>query len=54
MVTIIDYGIGNLRSLEKAFQAVGAAPVRSGDPVRDREDYAAACCAAPSSGSRHT
>jgi len=30
---IVDYGIGNLRSLEKAFQAVGAAPVRSGDPA---------------------
>ncbi|MDX1531402.1 MAG: imidazole glycerol phosphate synthase subunit HisH [Rhodothermales bacterium] len=33
MLLLVDYGIGNLRSLEKAFQAVGAAPVRSGDPA---------------------
>ena len=31
-VTIIDYGIGNLRSIEKAFQAVGADAVRTDDP----------------------
>jgi imidazole glycerol-phosphate synthase subunit HisH len=31
-VLIVDYGIGNLRSLEKAFEAVGVRPVRSGDP----------------------
>ncbi|MEX0601615.1 MAG: imidazole glycerol phosphate synthase subunit HisH [Rhodothermales bacterium] len=33
MITIIDYGIGNLRSIEKAFEAVGADVIRS-----DRED----------------
>lgn len=32
MVTIIDYGIGNLRSIEKAFEAVGAGVVRTDDP----------------------
>ena len=32
MVTIIDYGIGNLRSLEKAFQAVGAEVLRTDHP----------------------
>jgi len=32
MVTIIDYGIGNLRSIEKAFQAVGADVLRTDDP----------------------
>ncbi|ARA92526.1 imidazole glycerol phosphate synthase subunit HisH [Rhodothermaceae bacterium RA] len=32
MVTIIDYGIGNLRSIEKAFEAVGAAVLRTDDP----------------------
>jgi imidazole glycerol-phosphate synthase subunit HisH len=32
MVTIIDYGIGNLRSIEKAFQAVGAEVIRTDDP----------------------
>lgn len=32
MLLLIDYGIGNIRSLEKAFQAVGAEPVRSGNP----------------------
>jgi len=37
MVTIIDYGIGNLRSLEKAFQTVGADAIRSDDPVRIAE-----------------
>ncbi len=33
MLLVIDYGIGNIRSLEKAFQAVGAEPVRSSDPA---------------------
>jgi len=37
MVTIIDYGIGNLRSLEKAFLAVGASVVRTDDPGRVRQ-----------------
>ena len=31
MLLLIDYGIGNIRSLEKAFQAVGIEPVRSDD-----------------------
>jgi glutamine amidotransferase len=31
MTTIIDYGIGNLRSIEKAFEAVGADVVRTDD-----------------------
>lgn len=34
MVVIIDYGIGNLRSIEKAFEAVGADVLRS-DRVDD-------------------
>ena len=29
MITIIDYGIGNLRSIEKAFQHVGAKVLRT-------------------------
>jgi glutamine amidotransferase len=33
MLLLIDYGIGNIRSLEKAFQAVGIEPVRSDDPA---------------------
>jgi glutamine amidotransferase len=39
MVTIIDYGIGNLRSIEKAVQQVGAEVRRTDDPqaVRDAE-----------------
>ncbi|PEN15224.1 imidazole glycerol phosphate synthase subunit HisH [Longibacter salinarum] len=32
MVTIVDYGIGNLRSVEKAFHAVGAEVLRTDDP----------------------
>lgn len=32
MVTIIDYGIGNLRSIEKALQRVGAEVLRTDDP----------------------
>jgi len=32
MVTIIDYGIGNLRSIEKAFERVGASVHRTDDP----------------------
>ena len=30
--TIIDYGIGNLRSIEKALEHVGAEPARTDDP----------------------
>jgi glutamine amidotransferase len=39
MVTIIDYGIGNLRSLEKAFQQIGVQVLRTDDvqAVRDAE-----------------
>jgi imidazole glycerol-phosphate synthase subunit HisH len=33
MLCIIDYGIGNLRSMEKACEAVGAVVVRSDDPA---------------------
>lgn len=33
-IAIIDYGMGNLRSVEKALERVGAAPVISADPVR--------------------
>ena len=32
MITIIDYGIGNLRSIEKAFQHVGAEVLRTDRP----------------------
>lgn len=37
MITIIDYGIGNLRSIEKAFQAVGVDVLRTDDPERIAE-----------------
>lgn len=37
MLTIIDYGIGNLRSIEKAFQSVGANVLRTDDPKRIAE-----------------
>jgi glutamine amidotransferase len=33
MLCIIDYGIGNLRSMEKACEAIGAEVVRSDDPA---------------------
>lgn len=33
MIAIIDYGIGNLRSVEKAFQHVGADARLTGDPA---------------------
>jgi glutamine amidotransferase len=36
-ITIIDYGIGNLRSIEKALEHVGAGPVRTDDPARIAE-----------------
>ncbi len=32
MITIIDYGIGNLRSIEKAFETVGVTVRRTDDP----------------------
>lgn len=34
MLTLVDTGIGNLRSLERAFHAVGAAVERTADPAR--------------------
>ena len=37
MLTIIDYGIGNLRSIEKACQRVGADVLRTDDPETIRE-----------------
>lgn len=39
MIAIIDYGVGNLRSVEKAFQAVGATARVTGDKamIRDAE-----------------
>jgi len=33
VITIIDYGIGNLRSIEKAFQHVGVPVLRTDDPA---------------------
>lgn len=32
MIAIIDYGVGNLRSVEKAFEAVGASAIITNDP----------------------
>ncbi|MCY4159679.1 MAG: imidazole glycerol phosphate synthase subunit HisH [Bacteroidetes bacterium] len=32
MITIIDYGIGNLRSIEKAFEHVSSGVIRTDDP----------------------
>ena len=34
MIGIVDYGVGNLRSVEKAFEAVGAAAVVTSDAGR--------------------
>jgi len=36
-ITIIDYGMGNLRSVEKAFEKIGAKARVSGDPKRVKE-----------------
>jgi glutamine amidotransferase len=33
MITIVDYGVGNLRSVQKALERVGAEAVVSSDPV---------------------
>jgi glutamine amidotransferase len=33
MIVIVDYGIGNLRSVQKALERVGAAAIVSGDPA---------------------
>jgi len=33
MLAIIDYGVGNLRSVQKALEAVGAEAVLTGDPM---------------------
>ena len=32
MIAIVDYGVGNLRSVQKALELVGAAAVVTGDP----------------------
>jgi glutamine amidotransferase len=37
MIAIVDYGVGNLRSVEKAFQAVGADASLTSDPVAIRK-----------------
>ena len=37
MIAIVDYGVGNLRSVEKALQAVGADAAVTGDPGLVRE-----------------
>ena len=37
MIAILDYGMGNLRSVEKAFAHVGAPSVRTADHERVRE-----------------
>jgi len=37
MTTIIDYGIGNLRSIEKAFDRIGVSVQRTDDPRAVRE-----------------
>jgi imidazole glycerol-phosphate synthase subunit HisH len=34
MITIIDYGMGNLRSVQKAFEKIGHAAVVSSDPAQ--------------------
>src|SRR5215475_1048794 len=37
MIAILDYGVGNLRSVEKAFEAVGASAVLTSDEGAIRE-----------------
>ena len=37
MIAILDYGMGNLRSVEKALERVGSDVVRTSDPVVARE-----------------
>ncbi|AMV39160.1 imidazole glycerol phosphate synthase subunit HisH [Planctomyces sp. SH-PL62] len=37
MIVIIDYGMGNLRSVQKAFEAVGSAAEIATDPERIRQ-----------------
>ena len=37
MIAIIDYGVGNLRSVEKAFEAVGAPALVTGDKIAINE-----------------
>ena len=34
MILIVDYGMANLRSVQKAFEKVGFAAEISGDPAR--------------------
>jgi glutamine amidotransferase len=36
-IVIVDYGMGNLRSVQKAFEAVGAAADITSDPARVRD-----------------
>ena len=35
-IAVLDYGMGNLRSVEKALERVGAEPVRTSDHERAR------------------
>ena len=34
MITIIDYGMGNLRSVQKAFEKIGHSAIVSSDPAQ--------------------
>ncbi len=44
MIAIVDYGMGNLRSVSKAFESVGHQAVVTRDPVIDQE--CRSCCVA--------
>ena len=37
MIAVVDYGMGNLRSVQKAFEAVGSDAVVTSDPQRIAE-----------------
>ena len=45
-IAILDYGMGNLRSVEKAFEHVGARPYVGADPERDPRGATAWSCRA--------
>ncbi len=36
MIAILDYGAGNLRSVAKAFEAVGTVPIVTNNPAAQR------------------
>ena len=46
MIKIVDYGMGNLRSVQKAFEKIGAEAVIVSHPAEAEGHFQNSCCPA--------